>query len=144
MIEQLPGVRIVTVATLTVQTDSVFDANVTVRLEVAVALMVNDATPMVTLLSGAKEMVCVCRTVKDWGTGVAAAKVPLPAWLAVIEHVPAVRIVTVATLTVQTASVFDAKLTVRPELDVALIPNGITPRVWLLSGPNVIVCDTTT
>ena len=37
--------------------------------------------------------------------------------------------------------VVEAKLTARPELAVALIVKGETPRVWLLSEPKVIDCD---
>ncbi len=51
--------RIVTVATLTVQTESVVEAKVTVRFELAVAAMPKGATPKITLLNGANEMVCV-------------------------------------------------------------------------------------
>ena len=65
-----------------------------------------------------------------------------PAWLAVIEQVPAATIVTVAVDTVQTAVVVETKLTARPELAVALIMNGDAPRLTLLSGANVIVCAT--
>ena len=68
----------------------------------------------------------------------------MPDWLAVVEHNPPVTIVTVLTETVQTAGVADAKLTVRPELAVALIVNGETPKVTLPSGANVIVCAVST
>ena len=65
----------------------------------------------------------------------------LPGWLAVIEQVPAVTIVTVEPDTVQTALVFDAKVTGSPELAVAVSVNGATPSVTVVSGPKVIVCD---
>lgn len=41
-------------------------------------------------------------TVKPWGTGVAAEKLPLPDWLAVIEQEPPAWSVTVVPDTVQT------------------------------------------
>ena len=58
-----------------------------------------------------------------------------------MEHVPVAMIVTVLPETVQTARVFEVKLAVRPELTVAVIVNGETPRLTLLNGPNVIVCE---
>jgi hypothetical protein len=64
---------------------------------------------------------------------------PSPGWLAVIEHVPVATIVTVATLTVQTDCVVEVKITVRPEVAVALSPKGDTPKVTLLSVPNEMV-----
>jgi hypothetical protein len=48
--------------------------------------------------------------------------------------------VTVEPDTVQTSGVVDVKLTGSPEVAVAEIANGATPRETLLSGPNVIVC----
>ena len=72
-------------------------------------------------------------------TGVAAAYVAFPGWLAVIEHAPPATIVTVVPDTVQTAVVVEANITVSPEVDVALIVNGVTPKVTLLRGLNVIV-----
>jgi hypothetical protein len=59
----------------------------------------------------------------------------------VIEQAPSAAIVTVLPATVQTAVVLEAKLTAKPELAVALIVNGETPYVTLLSVPKVIVCD---
>jgi hypothetical protein len=65
----------------------------------------------------------------------------LPAWLAAIEQEPSARTVTVLPATVQTEVVVEAKLTANPELAVAPIVNGATPKLTLLSAPNVIVCD---
>jgi hypothetical protein len=59
----------------------------------------------------------------------------------VIEQEPPAAIVTVLPATAQTAGVVEAKLTARPELAVALIVNGDTPRLTLLSAPKVMVCD---
>jgi hypothetical protein len=65
----------------------------------------------------------------------------LPAWLAVIEHMPTDTIVTVFPDTVQTGVVVEVKLTVRPEVAVALIANGATPKLTLEGALKVIVCD---
>ena len=72
-------------------------------------------------------------------TFAAGAKVESPGWLAVIEQVPSPFSVTVVTETLQTNGVVDAKLTVRPELAVALSGGGVAVRAMLLMGPNVIV-----
>ena len=50
-----------------------------------------------------------------------------PAWLAVIVQMPAVRIVTLLPVTVQTVSVPEVKLTVRPALLEALRVIGPVP-----------------
>jgi hypothetical protein len=78
----------------------------------------------------------VCDPIATWNVcviGVAAAKVvPLPGWLAVIEHVPAVRIVTNAfALTVQTEVKLEVNCTVNPELADAYpaIENGACGNV---------------
>jgi hypothetical protein len=65
--------------------------------------------------------------------------VELPAWLAVIEHVPSVNSVTVTPDTVQTAAEFEANATVNPDVELALKAKGEAPKVWPLSVPNVIV-----
>jgi hypothetical protein len=78
-------------------------------------------------------------TVKDWVTGVAAAYVALPDWVAVIEQLPAPTIMTVFVLTVQTDGVVEMKLTGRPELAVAETANDGAPSVTLPSGPKVMV-----
>ena len=63
----------------------------------------------------------------------------MPACVAWIVQVPTATSVTVAPETVQTADVLDAKLTVRPELAVALTINGALPNGWFESVPKVIV-----
>ena len=64
----------------------------------------------------------------------------MPDWLAVMVHVPAVTSVTVVPLTVQTGVVVEAKLTVRPELAVALTVT-VPALIGVFGGPlNVIVC----
>ena len=65
----------------------------------------------------------------EFVTGVAAVKLALPAWLAVMLQVPAATSVTVLPLTVQTLAVFDVKLTARPELAVATSAGAAVPRV---------------
>lgn len=53
---------------------------------------------------------------KDLVTSAAVAQSPSPAWLAVIEQVPAVRIVAVVPDTVHTDAVVEVRLTDRPEV----------------------------
>ena len=57
-------------------------------------------------------------------TGVAAAKLPLPGWVAVIEQTPTETNVAEAPDTVQTAGVVLAKATVKPEVAVATKATG--------------------
>ena len=57
-----------------------------------------------------------------------------------IEHVPAVSGVTEEPLTVQTLVEFDAKLTVNPELAVAVSESAEAGRVTVPGALNVIVC----
>jgi hypothetical protein len=54
-------------------------------------------------------------------------------------QVPAATRVTVSPETVHTEDVSDAKLTARPDDDVALTVNGAVPNTSLESAPNVIV-----
>ena len=64
--------------------------NVTARVELAVALITMGAVPNMTFASAPKEIVCAAWiTVKLCTTLTAAAKLEFPAWLAVIEQVPA-------------------------------------------------------
>jgi hypothetical protein len=140
--EQFPTPARVTIFAATVQTDAVVEAKLTVRPELAVAVSVIGVLLKATLLSGPNVIVSDAGlTVKAWVTGVAAAKLALPAWLAVMEHDPAATIVTVLPATVQTAVVVEVKLTGRPELAVALTGNGAAPNVTLFRTPKVIVCD---
>ena len=80
-------------------------------------------------------------TVKLCETLVAAAYSELPASLAVMEQVPVATRVTKDPETVQTDVVVEAKLTVSPDVAVALTVIGGTPRFWLLSAPKVMVFD---
>jgi hypothetical protein len=79
-------------------------------------------------------------TVNACVTGAAAAYIEFPGWLAVIEQMPTATMVTMLPDTVHTEVVVEVKLTVRPELAVALIANGPTPTGTLLRGPKVMVC----
>ena len=54
-------------------------------------------------------------------------------------HVPAATSVTAAPETVHTADVSDAKVTARPDDDVAFTVNGAVPNTAFESAPNVIV-----
>src|ERR1035441_6248872 len=65
----------------------------------------------------------------------------LPACVAWIVQVPAATSVTVVPDTVQTGVVCELKLTVSPELAVALTVNGAVPSVLFESVPNVMVWD---
>ena len=76
----------------------------------------------------------------EFVTGVAAANPALPAWLAVILHVPAATSVTVLPLTVQMLAVFDVKLTARPELALATSAGAAVPRVWLPGAAKLMAC----
>src|ERR1700722_17670285 len=75
--------------------------------------------------------------VKFCVTDAAAANVGLPGWLAVIEQVPTLTGGTLAPETVQTATEFETKVTVSPELAVAVKAMGAGP-VWLPGDANVI------
>ena len=61
--------------------------------------------------------------------------------MAVIEQVPAAKIVTVFPETVHTPGVVDVRLTVRPDDAVATTANGAIPKVTLPNDPKKIVCD---
>ena len=64
----------------------------------------------------------------------------MPACDAWMMQVPAATIVTELPLTVHTGMVSDAKLTVRPDDAVALMPNVAAPNVVPLSGRKEMVC----
>jgi hypothetical protein len=63
----------------------------------------------------------------------------LPAWDAVIEHVPVATNVAVVPFTVQTVVVVDAKLTASPEVAVA-VSGSVVPIVCVPIVGKVIVC----
>ncbi len=64
---------------------------------------------------------------------------PLPAWLAVIEQEPVVSSVTLLPDTVHTVPVVEAKLTLSPELAVAVSVTGLWIRVLSASAPKLMV-----
>ena len=105
-IVHVPVVRNVATPLATVQTGVVVDVNVTGKLELAVALSVN-GVPTACEAGCANRMVCVASTPKLCVTAVAAAYAPLPAWFAVIEHVPALRKLATLPVTVHTELVVD-------------------------------------
>lgn len=87
--------------------------------------------------------VMVCAAVNTWNdctTGVAAAKLPLPAWLAETVHVPADTKVSAVPATVQTAGVVDTKLTGKPDEAVATSAPAAVPMVLLPGEVKVMVC----
>src|SRR5260370_38727991 len=59
-----------------------------------------------------------------------------------MEHCPPRTRVTVLPDTEQTADVVELKLTSRPEVDMALIPNGAPPRTWFGIAGKLMVCVT--
>jgi hypothetical protein len=122
VMEQLPVVTSVSVLPLTVQTAGVLEAKLTGRLELAVAESAGGAVPRVRLPGLLKEITWACGafdTVMATVTAGAAAVVALPAWLALMEQVPAVTKASVLPLTVHTLGVLDVKLTARPEVATA-------------------------
>ena len=139
---QLPAVTNVSVVLLTVQTPVVVEVKVTGRPDEADATSAAGDVPMVWLPGSVKLMVWLPgATVNVRATGVAAAVVLLPGWLAVMVQLPADTSVSVVPDTVHTPSVDDAKLTVRPELAVATSADGATPKVWLPGEVKLMVCD---
>jgi hypothetical protein len=65
----------------------------------------------------------------------------LPAWLAVMEHVPPDIAVMVLPDTLQTPGVLDVSVTANPESAVAGTVNGLTPQVTFAIAGKVMVCD---
>ena len=140
-----PGVSNVIWKPLTVQTGRVLDVRVTVRPEFDVAVAVTGVWSIV-LLPGLVNVIdwLTLLTVKARVTGAAAAYVPLPGCVAVMEQVPAPTRVIWKPLTVQTASVVDVSVTVSPEEAVADAVTGVWSMVLALMFANVIVCGSGT
>ena len=148
VMEQVPAASKVTVLPLTLQIEGVVDASCTVKPEVALAVSTGGVIPSVCVASPLKLMVWLVNgageTVKLRLTGLAAPKLALPAWLAVMEQVPAASKVTVLPLTLQIEGVVDASCTVKPEVALAVSTGGVIPSVcvasplklmvWLVSG----------
>ena len=107
-------------------------------------LSAGGTVPSVWFPGEAKVMVCtmsgVTATLKVFATGLAEAKVPLPAWLALIVQLPAVSNVRVVPLAVQTVGVADTNETARPEEACATSAAGAVPKVWLPGEMKVMVC----
>ena len=78
-------------------------------------------------------------TWKLWLTGVAAAKLVLPACVAWIVQVPTLTSVTVVPNTVQTGAVCELKPTAKSDDALALTANGAIPSTRLESAPKVMV-----
>jgi hypothetical protein len=124
----------------TVQTAGVVEAKLTGRPESDVA---DSATVPPTDCAAIAPKVMVCDfafTAKLWETGAAALYEALPAWVAWMVQVPAVISEAVVPETEQTAAVVEAKLTGRPESDVADSAT-VPPADWAAIAPKVMVCD---
>jgi hypothetical protein len=124
----------------TEQTAGVVEARLTGRPESDVA---DRATvpPADCAAIAPKVMVCDFGfTAKLWETGAAALYEALPAWVAWMVQVPAVISEAVVPETEQTAAVVEAKLTGRPESDVADSAT-VPPADWAAIAPKVMVCD---
>ena len=140
LIVQVPAATSVTVEPDTVQTAVVADAKLTANPEEAVALTVNGGVPSVWFESAPKVMVWLpCVTWKLWLTGVAAAQLALPAWVAWMVQAPVASSVTVVPETPHTFVVWELKLTARPEEAVAATENGAEPNARFESAPKVMV-----
>ena len=105
---QLPTATRVRVLPLTVQTAGVVDPNDTGSPDVAVATKAGAGVPKVWLPGDEKLSVCTAAaTLKVCDTLDAAAKVALPAWLALTLQLPAATSVRVLPLTMHTLGVVD-------------------------------------
>lgn len=127
---------------LAVHLDGVVVENVTARPEDAVALTVNGDC-VVVLASVPKVMVWLAfATVNDRVTLAAMPYMTLPAWPALTVHVPEpirVMVCPLVPLAVHTDGLVVEKLTVRPEVAVALTVTGDCVVVLVVSVPNVMV-----
>jgi hypothetical protein len=109
-----------------VQTGAVALVNATVNPELAVALTVTGLAFSCDVAGPVNEIVWLPMvTVKDCATCGAAAKVPLPAWFALIVQVPIATSVTLVPATVQTPVVALVNATVSPDVAVALTATGL-------------------
>jgi hypothetical protein len=120
--EQLPTLRNVTVLPLTVHTTGVTSENVTGKPAGTVALAVKVPVPSGAALGAVKVIVWTARTVNERLSTPAALKFVSPACEAFTVHVPPPtrsRSAPVGPNVVHTLGVVDAKLTVRPDVDVA-------------------------
>lgn len=120
---QLPTLSSVRVVPVTAHTLGVLEASTTDRPDVELATRAAGVLARTWLPGEMKVMVCAAATtVKVLETTAAASKLALPAWLALMLQLPTVTSVRAAPLTVQTAGVLEANVTVKP--DVALATKG--------------------
>ena len=141
VMEQVPGVRVVTVAPETLQTAGVPDEKDTGRPEDADAVRVT-GTPTGLAAGGVKVMVCACcpaRIRNDCVTSGAAAYTVSPPWRAVMVQVPAARVMTAVPDAVHTAGLAERRDTGRPEDATAAGVTG-TPARASGGGPKVMCC----
>lgn len=140
---QVPTATSVSVLPLTVHTAGVPEASCTDSPEVAVATRGGGVVPSVCAPGDTKLIVCADKgaepTVKLRVTTAAAATLALPAWVAVMVQPPVDTSVSVVPLTVQTASVDEAKVTGNPALELATRAGGEVPNVWLPGELKVMV-----
>ena len=120
------------------------DVKVTPRPALDVAISAAGVVPMVWPGMASKARVCASKlgaasTLKLPVKGVAAAKLALPLWLAVMLQVPGDTSVSTSALTVHTDAVVDANCTARPELAVAESVGGAVPIVWVPGALKVMV-----
>ncbi len=138
---QVPADTNVSVVPATVQTVGVVDTKLTGKPDEAVATSAPAGVPMVLLPGDVKMMVCAAvDTVKVCVTAVAGLKLALPAWLADTVQDPAATRVSAVPLIVQMAGVVEARVTGKPELDVATSAAGVLPKVWLPGEVKLMVC----
>src|SRR5579872_270346 len=110
----------------------------TARLEDAVALIAKSGSPKFLAAKAPKVMVWLALLMEnDCGTSVAGLLLASPACEAVIVQEPAPVMWTVKPLTVQLP--LAPKVTVNPEVAVALTVKSASPKILLPSPPNVIV-----
>ena len=126
---------------LTLHTAGVVLARLTASPELAVATKAGGTVPRAWLAGVTKVINCgASATVKVWDIVAAAAKKPLPAWLASTVQLPAVCKFSVVPTTVHTAGVLEASNTVKPEVALATKGPGATPSVWLPGDTKLMPC----
>jgi hypothetical protein len=119
LIVHVPTATGVTVVPLTVQNPVVVLVNVTESPDDELALSAIGA-PNGFAVMAPNVIVWFARATVNERDNEVALYAALPAWTALIVQVPAATKVAVVPLTVQMDGVFDVKLTVRPELEVAV------------------------
>lgn len=140
-IVQVPAATGVILPALTVQTAGVVLDKVTARPEDEVAVGVAAAPPTFMLMAKSPIVTfwLAFDTAKVCDTAGAAAKAPLPAWLASIVQLPAPSNVTFAPVTVQILVVAELKVTAKLEEAVAVRATGVSVINFAPGFANVMV-----